>query len=161
MTFENIKELLKIFSDSTIAKLEIQDGDTSITLDKANTTPATKEKISEPETTVSTAIENTNKNTDTNIDTNSVTTENIQNNVNLTEIKSPMVGTFYKSPSPDSPSFVQIGEVVRKGQKICVLEAMKIMNELEAEFDCKIVEILVENTSAVEYDMPLFKVEKL
>jgi len=161
MSFENIKELLKIFSDSTISKLEIQDGDTSITLDKNSTINniVSEQKIVEPETTVSTAVENTNKNTDT--DVNSVAIENTPSNVNLTEIKSPMVGTFYKSPSPDAPSFVQVGDIVRKGQKICVLEAMKIMNELEAEFDCKIIEVLVENTSAVEYDMPLFKVEKL
>ncbi|HLD22813.1 MAG TPA: acetyl-CoA carboxylase biotin carboxyl carrier protein [Sulfuricurvum sp.] len=76
-------------------------------------------------------------------------------------IVSPMVGTFYASPSPDSAPFVQVGDRVKKGQVIAVLEAMKIMNELEAEFDCKIVSILVSDSQAVEYDMPLFAVEKL
>ncbi|MGE4509463.1 MAG: acetyl-CoA carboxylase biotin carboxyl carrier protein [Sulfurimonadaceae bacterium] len=77
------------------------------------------------------------------------------------KILSPMVGTFYSSPSPDSPSFVKIGDTVKKGQVIAILEAMKIMNELEAEFNCKIIDILAANGQAVEYDMPLFIVEKV
>jgi len=76
-------------------------------------------------------------------------------------ILSPMVGTFYSAPSPDSAPFVKVGDRVKKGQVIAVLEAMKIMNELEAEFDCKIVSVLVSDAQAVEYDMPLFAVEKL
>jgi acetyl-CoA carboxylase biotin carboxyl carrier protein len=76
-------------------------------------------------------------------------------------IVSPMVGTYYSAPSPDSAPFVKVGDRVKKGQVIAILEAMKIMNELEAEFDCKIVSILVSDGQAVEYDMPLFAVEKL
>jgi len=76
-------------------------------------------------------------------------------------IDSPMVGTFYSSPSPDSPAFVKVGDTVKKGQPVAILEAMKIMNELEAEFDCKIVEILAKDGQAVEYDMPLYVVEKI
>ena len=76
-------------------------------------------------------------------------------------IDSPMVGTFYAAPSPDSPAFVKVGDTVKKGQAVAVLEAMKIMNELEAEFDCKILEILVTDGQAVEYDMPTFVVEKI
>lgn len=76
-------------------------------------------------------------------------------------IVSPMVGTYYAAPSPDSAPFVKVGDRVKKGQVIAVLEAMKIMNELEAEFDCKILSILVSDSQAVEYDMPLFAVEKL
>lgn len=76
-------------------------------------------------------------------------------------IVSPMVGTFYSAPSPDSAPFVKVGDRVKKGQVIGILEAMKIMNELEAEFDCKIVSVLVSDSQAVEYDMPLFAVEKL
>ena len=76
-------------------------------------------------------------------------------------ILSPMVGTFYASPSPDSPFFVKAGDIVKKGQVVAILEAMKIMNELEAEFDCKIIDTLATNGQAVEYDMPLFIVEKI
>lgn len=76
-------------------------------------------------------------------------------------ILSPMVGTFYASPSPDSPAFAKKGDTVKKGQVLAILEAMKIMNELEAEFDCKILDVLVSDGRAVEYDMPLFVVEKI
>ncbi|UFS62422.1 acetyl-CoA carboxylase biotin carboxyl carrier protein [Sulfurimonas sp. HSL-3221] len=77
------------------------------------------------------------------------------------EILSPMVGTYYAAPSPDSAPFVKVGDTVKKGQVIAILEAMKIMNELEAEFDCKVLDVLVSDGQAVEYDMPLFVVEKL
>ena len=76
-------------------------------------------------------------------------------------IVSPMVGTYYAAPSPDSPAFVKVGDTVKKGQVVAILEAMKIMNELEAEFDCKITDILVQDGQAVEYDMPLYAVEKI
>ncbi len=79
----------------------------------------------------------------------------------LIEIKSPMVATFYRAPSPTSPPYVEVGDEVKKGDVLCILEAMKIMNELEAEFPCKIEKILVENAEKVEYDQPLFLVKKL
>lgn len=77
------------------------------------------------------------------------------------EIPSPMVGTFYSAPSPDSPPFAKKGDIVKKGQTIAILEAMKIMNELETEFECRILDILVNDGQAVEYDMPLFIVERV
>ncbi len=76
-------------------------------------------------------------------------------------ILSPMVGTFYSSPSPESAPFVKVGDRIKKGQVVAILEAMKIMNELEAEFDCEILEILKSDGQAVEYDMPLYAVKKL
>lgn len=76
-------------------------------------------------------------------------------------ITSPIVGTFYRSPSPESPAFVEAGQVVEKGQVICLVEAMKLFNEIEAEFKCKIVKICVENAQPVEFGQPLFIVEKL
>lgn len=76
-------------------------------------------------------------------------------------ITSPIVGTFYRSPSPESDAYVQVGTVIEKGKTLCIVEAMKLMNEIEAEFKCKIVEILVENAQPVEYGAPLFKVERL
>jgi len=79
---------------------------------------------------------------------------------NLVEIKSPMVGTFYRAPAPDADSYVQAGSMVSKGQVLCIIEAMKLMNEIEADFSCRIVEILVDNGQPVEYNQPLFQVEK-
>ncbi|MBN2010198.1 acetyl-CoA carboxylase biotin carboxyl carrier protein [candidate division KSB1 bacterium] len=78
----------------------------------------------------------------------------------LVEVRSPMVGTLYRAPAPDAAPYVKEGDKVNKGQVLCIIEAMKLMNEIEAEFPFKIVEILVENGQPVEYDQPLFKVEK-
>ncbi|OEU61527.1 MAG: acetyl-CoA carboxylase, biotin carboxyl carrier protein [Desulfuromonadales bacterium C00003094] len=77
------------------------------------------------------------------------------------EVTSPIVGTFYLSPSPESDPYVEVGSVVEKGQTICIVEAMKLMNEIEAEFKCKVVKILKENAEPVEYGHPLFLVEPL
>ncbi len=78
---------------------------------------------------------------------------------NGTIIKSPIVGTFYKAPSPDSPSFVEPGKVVSKGDTLCIIEAMKIMNEIESEFSGKIIRVIAENGQPVEFDQPLFEIE--
>lgn len=76
-------------------------------------------------------------------------------------ITSPIVGTFYASPSPESDPYVKVGSIVEMGQTLCIVEAMKLMNEIEAEFKCKVVEILGENAKPVEYGAPLFRVERL
>lgn len=74
-------------------------------------------------------------------------------------IRSPLVGTFYRAPSPNAPTFVEIGDMVKKGQVLCIVEAMKLMNEVEAEAEGKIVSIFVENARPVEYGEPLFLIE--
>ena len=74
-------------------------------------------------------------------------------------IKSPMIGTFYRSSSPDTPSLVSVGDEVKKGQTVCIIEAMKLFNEIESEVAGRVVKVLVENASPVEYDQPLFLVE--
>jgi acetyl-CoA carboxylase biotin carboxyl carrier protein len=78
---------------------------------------------------------------------------------NRVTIKSPMIGTFYRSASPDSPMFVEIGKDITKGKTVCIIEAMKLFNEIESEISGKVVEILVENATPVEFDQPLFVVE--
>ncbi|ANV98544.1 acetyl-CoA carboxylase, biotin carboxyl carrier protein [Helicobacter enhydrae] len=78
-----------------------------------------------------------------------------------TFIISPMVGTFYRAPSPDSPPYVNVGDKIKKGQIIGIVEAMKIMNEIEAEFDCQIVEIIASDAQPVEFNSKLIKVEKI
>jgi len=78
---------------------------------------------------------------------------------NYLTIKSPMIGTFYRSASPDKPSFVNVGDEIKAGQVLCVVEAMKLFNEIEAEISGRIVKVLVDNASPIEYDQPLFLVE--
>ena len=75
-------------------------------------------------------------------------------------IRSPMPGMFYRSSSPDEPPFVQVGDSVSKNDTICLIEAMKIFNEVQSESDCDIIEILVENATAVEFDQPLFRIKR-
>lgn len=81
-------------------------------------------------------------------------------NLNLTEITAQMVGTFYHSSSPDSPPFVKVGDRIEKGKVICIIEAMKLFNEIEAEEDGVVEQICVENETAVEYGQPLFLIKK-
>jgi len=76
-------------------------------------------------------------------------------------VTSPIVGTFYRAPAPDAPPYVEVGQVVEKGEVLCIVEAMKLMNEIEAEFRCKIVKICKENAQPVEYGDQLFIVEKM
>lgn len=78
---------------------------------------------------------------------------------NLITIKSPMVGTFYRSSNPETPSFANVGDEVKSGKVVCIIEAMKLFNEIESEINGKIVKVLVDNASPVEYDQPLFLVE--
>ncbi|MFN8415380.1 MAG: acetyl-CoA carboxylase biotin carboxyl carrier protein [Cytophagaceae bacterium] len=78
---------------------------------------------------------------------------------NLITIKSPMIGTFYRSSSPDTPAFANVGDTIQAGKPVCIIEAMKLFNEIESEVSGKIVKILVENATPVEYDQPLFLIE--
>ncbi|HAH54713.1 MAG TPA: acetyl-CoA carboxylase, biotin carboxyl carrier protein [Flavobacterium sp.] len=83
----------------------------------------------------------------------------VAENANYITIKSPMIGTFYRKPAPDKPLFVEVGSAVAKGDVLCVIEAMKLFNEIESEVSGKIVKILVDDMSPVEYDQPLFLVD--
>ena len=151
MDMKQIKALLQEFDASTLSKLKITQDAFSIELEKnigvvAAPMMAAPVAVAAPAVAAPVAVEAA-------APAAAVHTGDM--------IVSPMVGTFYGSPSPESDPFVKVGDRVKKGQVIGILEAMKIMNELEAEFDCKIVSILVSDSQAVEYDMPLFAVEKL
>ncbi len=155
MTLEEIKELIRVFGRSKLGKLEVKDGDFKVAMEKesgevvvASSAPV---QAVAPAPVAAPAVS----------ETPAVAPEVKEEAVSGEVITSPMVGTFYEAPSPDSPPFVKKGDTVRKGQTLCILEAMKIMNELEAEFDCKILEVLVQDGQPVEYDTPLFKIEKL
>ncbi|MDD2507502.1 MAG: acetyl-CoA carboxylase biotin carboxyl carrier protein [Aliarcobacter skirrowii] len=160
MDFKDIKELIRVFDKSELNKLRIKEADFEISMQRGFeggvTTVATTPMVSAPVASVAPT---------SSVTTSSVAPETAKDDSNANSngitINAPMVGTYYSAPSPDAPQFCAIGDIVRKGQTLCILEAMKIMNEVEAEFDCKIIDILVQNGSPVEYDMPIFVVEKI
>lgn len=149
MDFENVKELIKIFDDSSLSRLKLNQDGISLTLEKGSA----KDEVvyAQPQMIMQEQKEST---------TNRVATEKSEAKKG-DYIKSPMVGTFYSAPNPGAEVFVKVGDRVSSGQALCIIEAMKIMNEIEAEADCKILEILVEDGQAIEYDMPLFLVERV
>jgi acetyl-CoA carboxylase biotin carboxyl carrier protein len=159
MDFKDIKELIRVFDKSELNKLRIKEGEFEISMQRGfeggvttvAAAPMVQAQSPIQTSTASTSVASTPVNSEDKVSAPS----------NGITINAPMVGTYYSSPSPDSPAFVGIGDTVRKGQTLCILEAMKIMNEVEAEFDCKIIEILIQNGSPVEYDMPIFVVEKI
>lgn len=153
MTNKEIKDLMRFFDSSDITKVKIKDGEFSIELQKGFdgvsqvAAPVLQAPVSAPQAAVVPAAE--------------IVAPKAQTPKTGDFINSPMVGTFYRAPAPGAEPFAEIGSVIKKGKAIGIIEAMKIMNELEAEFDCKVVEILVEDGQPIEYDMPLFRVEKL
>ncbi len=149
MDMKQIKSLMKEFDESTLSSMKINKEGFSIELEKATiaTAVAAAPVAAAPVASAAAPV--------------AVAAPAVTEEIAGDKILSPMVGTYYASPSPDSPVFVKEGDVIKKGQPLAILEAMKIMNELEAEFDCKILKILVEDGRPVEYDMPLFVVEKM
>lgn len=152
MDFREIKEIIRVFDKSELSKLKVKEGEFEISMQKGfeGGTVVTSAPVATAAPVVAAAPLAV-----------AATTEAAPAAISGDTINSPMVGTFYSAPSPEASDFVKKGDTVKKGQTLCILEAMKIMNEVEAEFDCKIVEILVQDSNPVEYDMPLFVVEKI
>ncbi|MBU5336974.1 acetyl-CoA carboxylase biotin carboxyl carrier protein [Intestinibacter bartlettii] len=158
MNFNEVKELISILDDSKLAYFEMENGDGYIKIDKSMSRDYVSNKIQNEVST----IENKEEKQDN--DTAS-SKENITNEVKTEEgvefIKSPIVGTFYSKSSPDAEPFIQKGDKISKGDIVCIVEAMKLMNEINAEFDCEIVEVMAQEGKMVQYGQELFKVKKL
>ena len=148
MDLRKIKKLMELLEESGIAEIEVKEGEESIRLSRSskNTQP-----INQQIATENTQIHNVEKSelTETKNDTDKSIPEG-------DSIKSPMVGTFYRAASPDSKPFVEKGKKVNKGDTVCILEAMKMMNQVTAEKDGVIVDILVEDAEPVEFGQTLF-----
>lgn len=145
MNIELVKELMNEFKDSDLTRIKLKSQEFELELERSTTIQvASAPMIQAPQ--VATAQINI--------------TEQPQGEVKVEGhlIKSPMVGTFYRASAPDQPEFVQIGTKVKKGDVICIIEAMKLMNEVEADQDGEIIEILVENEDMVEFDQPMFRI---
>lgn len=156
MNLQEIKKIMELFDNSNIAKFSVKQEGFELKLQKAGacnvvqTAPQVAAQIAPAVVTpavseVATSVPSVSKDKDMSGDF----------------VTSPMVGTFYRSPSPGAAPYVNVGDVVKKGQTVGIIEAMKIMNEIEADFDCKIVAIEVNDGQPVEYGTNLIKVAKL
>ena len=163
MDYEEIKKLIEDMGNAKIDELEIEFPEgIKISMKKNAEKEIILKNISDmkqqnfiPETT------------NMQLDNQSIINSDVKANINIDSIqeekykiiKSPMVGTFYSKPSPNKETFVKTGDIVKKGQVICIVEAMKLMNEIESEFDGEIAEICVKDGDIVEYGQPLFKIK--
>ncbi len=161
MDINYLKRIIKLLDSSGVAELEIEEEGTRLRLSKprpkitAGMTPLSAVPQIVPQVLPSDiqSIKPADLTKDE-LSTDAPKSENIF------EVKSPMVGTFYRAPSPDADPYVNVGSTVSPGVVICIIEAMKLMNEIESDVSGKIVKILVENGQPVEYNQPLFHIEK-
>ena len=151
MDISQIKKLIQLLNDNNLGELKVQEGDFKITIrhrDYAKTSgvasvvaaPATANTNSAPAAPAETKKEETPTG-------------------NFTTVKAPMIGTFYRSAGEGKEPFVKVGDKVKKGDVLCIIEAMKLFNEIQSEVSGKIVKVMTDNAQAVEYDQPLFLVE--
>ena len=152
MDLRKIKKLMELLEESGIAEIEVKEGEESIKLSRNIGSPVApvQQMMQQPMIPQQQPAQITSQVQDKSDD--SV-------NKNRNTVNSPMVGTFYASASPESKPFVTEGQSVKKGDTLCILEAMKMMNQVQAESDGKILEILVDNAEPVEFDQPLFVIE--
>ena len=161
MDFKQIQELIKMINKSNIGEVSIEEKGFKLTI-KQKEEPAIQQVIAapmqaQPVATMATMAPAAQSQTTSPAEKPSKAAETPAGNT--ITIKSPMIGTFYRSPSPDKPSFVNVGDEIAPGKVVCIIEAMKLFNEIESEIQGKIVKVLAEDASPVEYDQPLFLVE--
>ena len=148
MDLEKIEGLVKILENSSLTEMTIRDGEFKISMSKLDHAPIVSAgglpAAAAPAAAVSVS-----------------TGEGAAAEDEDLYIRSPIVGTFYSASAPDIPAYVRVGDHVKAGEPVCILEAMKLMNEITADFDCEIEAVLVSNEQKVEYGQPLFRVKKL
>jgi acetyl-CoA carboxylase biotin carboxyl carrier protein len=157
MDLKEIQNLIKFVSNSGVAEVKLETGDIKITIRttlEGNAPEITYLQQAPVQQAIPQAIPVAAE-----APVAAAPTVVADENSKYVTIKSPMIGTFYRKPSPDKPSFIEVGSTIGKGDVLCVIEAMKLFNEIEAEISGKIVKILVDDMSPVEFDQPLFLVD--
>jgi acetyl-CoA carboxylase biotin carboxyl carrier protein len=153
MDLNLIKKLVKIVDTSEITDLEVEENGLRIKVAKKLRTFKTYEQ---PQVIIGNApLQETQEKNSLTEGTISAT----EKPANVHEIKSPIVGTFYRAPAPDADSYVQVGDTISQGAVLCIVEAMKLMNEIESDVSGKVIKILAENGKPVEYNQPLFLIQ--
>ena len=156
MNLKEIQTLIRFISSSKVDEVSIEKKDFKITIKRNE--PVYTQAMAAPAPTHQTYVVESTAPAAPSADTSQEAASEAPAS-NTVEIKSPMIGTFYRKSSPDKPVFVEVGDTVEKGQVICIIEAMKLFNEIESEVSGKIVKVLVDDSKPVEYDQPLFLVE--
>ena len=161
MNFKQIQQLIKFVARTGVSEVNIENSNIKINI-KGSKKGDNSQVVQQPVISQVQPVQAVDsvqlppKPTPT-VNDNSVVTANDESN--LITIKSPIIGTFYRKPSPDKDNFVEVGDQISEGQTLCVIEAMKLFNEIESDVSGKIVKILVDDSSPVEFDQPLFLIE--
>jgi acetyl-CoA carboxylase biotin carboxyl carrier protein len=158
MDIRKVKKLIELLEESGIAEIEIHEGEESVRISRGSTAAVPQTTINVPQQAAVPVAQ-----APAPVSSHPAAVESTASNDYSSEghvITSPMVGIFYTSPSPEEPVFVSKGQTVKTGDVICIIEAMKIMNQIESDTEGKLVRVLVENGEAVEYGQPLFIIEK-
>ncbi|WPC41875.1 acetyl-CoA carboxylase biotin carboxyl carrier protein [Clostridium sp. JS66] len=170
MDFKAIEEMVKTMDNSKLGYLEVNWHGISIVMRKQGEPDCTRHTensntlVEEKKLAVDEVVEEKKSEEKVKSETEKLKENKedeivIKEDLNVKEVVSPIVGTFYRSSSPDKPAFVEVGTKVKKGDTLCIVEAMKLMNEIQSEVDGEVVEILVENNQMVEYGQPMFKIK--
>ncbi len=157
MNFADIKRLVKLIETSNVGEIEIEDGEERIRISKGSSLDVTHQMTPQMYPAQMFQAPNNPQPQELGL----TVPQAMEPASKFIEITSPMVGTFYRAPSPEAPSYVEIGDSVRVGQALCIVEAMKLMNEIESEVSGRVVEILIENGQPVEFGQVMFKLDPI
>jgi acetyl-CoA carboxylase biotin carboxyl carrier protein len=155
MNIKEMKEMLQLMAEHNLTEIEIEKDGLKVKLKKSASGRMVQEEMP-----MAPAVIHVPRATETSHAAPAASPKAAADNPNVVVIKSPMVGTFYSAPSPDQPAYTTPGKRVKEGDVLCIVEAMKLMNEIKAEVTGQIVEIMVKNGQPVEFDQPLFKLQK-
>ncbi len=158
MELKEIQNLIKFVAKSGASEVKLEMKDVKITI-KTGKGKTETTIIQQPTVSQIPILAQPVSETIINSGGDASTEENKEENSNYIEIKSPIIGTFYRKPSPDKPVFAKVGDTIDAGDTVCIIEAMKLFNEVESEVSGKIVKVLVDDSSPVEFDQPLFLVD--
>lgn len=153
MDLRKIKKLIEMLQESDLNEIEVKEGEESVRINRK------KESVIHTSTPIS-AGQNLNQSSAPLPHTDSSEIESEQAAEDLNHITSPMVGTFYRKPAPDKEAFIEVGQTVKKGDTVCIIEAMKMMNQVKSEFDGKVIAINIEDGDPVEFGQELISIEK-
>jgi len=165
MEYKQIQELIKAINKSNISEVSIKDGDFEITIKQMQASAemqyvAIQQPMAMPQMMQQTGFQQAVQAPSAQTATDAAPAASNGGGKSV-QVKSPMIGTFYRSSSPEKPPFISVGDEIKVGQVICIIEAMKLFNEIESEVSGRVIKVLADDASPVEYDQPLFLVEPI